>query len=233
MNALAQKNESFLSRQSLINLLMMADQKNEQQRIQIYQGLHDEVSGNLFALRLSLSSLLETMEKNQADSCEKVRNLAAIVQSTTDVVSKLSSKFRPRQSQFDMVDTLGLQIRAINKAGQITCEIQTDLDQVQLSKYAESTICRVCQEMLDNVVQHARATNVVVRLKYVDHHITLEVQDNGDGIQNHVRFKENTFGIMNMIAQAEFIGATLDIHPDAGGGTLARLILPYSVNTIQ
>jgi signal transduction histidine kinase len=90
---------------------------------------------------------------------------------------------------------------------------------------------RIAQEALNNVVKHARASEVTIRLRCVpssrpdgvtephgDGHIELEVSDNGIGF-DPLEIRPDHLGLGIMRERAETIGARLEIHSKPGLGT--------------
>src|SRR5262249_22790006 len=75
---------------------------------------------------------------------------------------------------------------------------------------------RIAQEALNNVVKHARATQIRVILKGEANLVKLIIQDNGGGLESDE--KRNGLGLTIMAERAEEIGAdfTIDSHPDSG-----------------
>ncbi|WP_243774570.1 sensor histidine kinase [Actinomadura barringtoniae] len=77
---------------------------------------------------------------------------------------------------------------------------------------------RIVQEALTNVVKHAEATAVQVRLERAEDALTVSVVDDGQGPVGHDPHDRQGFGILGMIERARSIGGTLDAGPGAGSG---------------
>jgi len=104
-----------------------------------------------------------------------------------------------------------------------------------LSEEVESVLRRVIQEAVRNVIQHARATKVVVRLYQDDEErLVLEVEDNGLGLDIQRAYRKytalqtkETFGLLMMEEWARLVNGHLKILSRTGEGTLVRLQIPY------
>jgi signal transduction histidine kinase len=79
---------------------------------------------------------------------------------------------------------------------------------------------------MSNAVRHAKPTIVSVSLRYDPPNLALEVTDNGFGIANPQEAFQEGFGLSNMQARAENLGAQLDVRTSAGRGTSIVVRLP-------
>jgi len=78
------------------------------------------------------------------------------------------------------------------------------------------------KEAVNNVVKHAQATAVSVRLRQEDSSFTLEIADDGRGLKG-VEGKADRNGLRNMQKRMEDIGGRFSIGPGPEGGTVVRL----------
>ena len=85
---------------------------------------------------------------------------------------------------------------------------------------------RIFQETLTNVIRHAGATLVVVRLKRSDAQISLEVKDNGRGISRSQALNTRSMGLLGMRERAALLGGTFKIGRASTGGTRVYVSIP-------
>jgi PAS domain S-box-containing protein len=152
----------------------------EAERQVIARELHDEIGQVLTAVRINLQSLQHSM---QNDSQSSIDDSLVIVDEALDRVRELSLNLRP-----SVLDNLGLSSalrwyvdRCAQRSG-IVADLQSDLeDGRRLGVELETACFRIVQEALTNVVRHARATRVLVRLKRSNGNLSIKVTDNGVG----------------------------------------------------
>jgi signal transduction histidine kinase len=89
-----------------------------------------------------------------------------------------------------------------------------------------TSVYRIAQEALQNVVKHAGATNARLRLQTHGDTITLEVEDDGQGFIQTTN--QTGYGLPGMRERAELLGGTLEVKSYPGQGTLLRLRFPAS-----
>ncbi len=188
--------------------------------------LHDQTLQSLGGLRVALSSAL-----GRGD--EATKN-AAIRQAIEDIELEIANlrgiitDLRP-----SMLDDLGLlpAIEALlDRRRDAGLEIVDELalgDLVSgnggLDPQLETTIYRLVQESLTNIVKHARATEVRVSLASIDGEVSIEVQDNGVGFDPEER--TDGFGLAGMRERVYLAGGSIELE-SGQRGTLLRARLP-------
>ncbi|MDR6534918.1 ATP-binding protein [Variovorax soli] len=96
-----------------------------------------------------------------------------------------------------------------------------------LSPHTALQLLRVAQEALTNVLKHAQATRVEVRLRRAGEMLEMEIEDNGRGL-DHETGRQGGHGLHNMRSRAQRLGGTLAMRPAAGGGCCVVLRLPMT-----
>jgi signal transduction histidine kinase len=106
------------------------------------------------------------------------------------------------------------------------------LDKQRLPPELETTLYRIVQEALTNVLRHAHAERVSVILEHRHDHVLAIVEDNGQGydvesVMNSAS-AEPRLGLLGMRERIALVGGTLEIESSPGSGTtiFARIPLP-------
>jgi len=89
-----------------------------------------------------------------------------------------------------------------------------------------TTVYRILQEALTNVIRHARAQRASVALGECDGEVVLEVRDDGRGITAEEAAASNALGMIGMRERARLHGGRVTIAGIPGGGTTVTLRLP-------
>jgi signal transduction histidine kinase len=82
---------------------------------------------------------------------------------------------------------------------------------------------RIVQEALTNVVRHAKASRIDVRLRATGGELMLEIEDNGCGITPQQATGPRSLGLLSMRERAAAFGGTVDARSEAGGGTMVSV----------
>ena len=187
--------------------------------------LHDETLQALGGLRVLLAATLGRGDAEKKDGAirQAVEDIELEIANLREIITDL----RP-----SLLDDLGLlpAIEALlERRRDDTLSIESELElpasggQDQLSPELETTVYRLVQEALTNVVKYARATEVRVALGVEDHLVMVEVEDNGEGFD--VNARSQGFGLAGMRERVALAGGTLSLK-SGKRGTLVRARLP-------
>src|SRR5215203_5596897 len=194
----------------------------ERERQRIARELHDEVGQTLTGVMLQVEGLAPAVPPGLTPQLEELRETA---RQGTEEVRRIVRRLRP-----EALEDLGLQSALTSLAGrfaeQAAIRVRPELDPpgLPLSEEQELVIYRVAQEALNNVVRHAHATDVDLRLARVGPRVLLTVRDNGRGVpESALRSPQ---GIAGMRERAMLVGAEFAITPVDGRGTEVRLSIP-------
>jgi signal transduction histidine kinase len=216
-----EQEETRRSRARLAELTEHIEQVKEQERTRIAREIHDDLGGNLTAIKMALAMLAARLPEDLSLQ-EKADYLDSLVDRTIESVHRISLDLRPSTLDLGIVAALEWQAREFEKQLGIACifraadkEIEDELDPDHTS-----ALFRIFQEALTNIAKHAGATRVTVTLRRQRQHLTLTICDNGRGITPADRLKPHSFGLRGMGERARALGGTLTLSAAPGGGTM-------------
>lgn len=216
------------SRARLAELSAHIDKIKEQERSRIAREIHDDLGGNLTAIKMALAMLVRRLPEDGVVLQEKAAYLDALVDRTIDSVHRISLDLRPAMLDLGIVAALEWQLKEFEKQAAIACSFATNEKEIALDVDQATTLFRIFQEALTNIAKHAGATRVTVRLARLRHHISLKIADNGTGMRQADRAKPQSFGIRGMAERANALGGTLSIACAPGGGTAVAIKIPLA-----
>lgn len=213
-----------------LNRQLMAAQERERQRLA--RELHDGVAQELSALKISLDTLFDAFPDAEAALRKKTAELSQSLGRTLASVRELAYGLRPAA-----LDHLGL-ARAVSvlcdefaeKTGISTDFMVVGFDDGLAKSEADIAIFRLIQESLQNVMKHAGASRVVLRLVASHPSILLRVEDDGKGFDVDHRpgeAGEKGMGIRSMKERVAALGGTMSIKSQSGKGTKIFVTIPY------
>jgi PAS domain S-box-containing protein len=196
----------------------------EEERKRVAREIHDELGQALTAIKIDLSYLRPKLIPEQSARFEPILNA---VDQTIKTVRRISTELRP-----GILDDLGL-IAAVEWAAEefqartgIRCRMYLPEPAREIDPERATAIFRVFQETMTNVVRHAQATLVDIRLTRQHGAIVLRVRDNGIGIRKQQVSARGSLGILGMRERALLLGGELTLRGIPGKGTLVTLRLP-------
>lgn len=206
----------------------------EEERRRIARELHDQIGQVLTAVKMNLHTVQSVC--NGTDAGSYIKDNIEAVDEALRLVRDLSVDLRP-----PLLDDLGLVTalrwyvdRYAKRTGLVANVIIELKDpNERFSRELETACFRIAQEALTNVVRHARATSVSVRLRKDDDLLVLLIGDDGVGFNPEVLRKRAphaaTLGLLGMQERAHAVGGVVEIHSEISKGTLIRLKLPLPV----
>jgi len=100
---------------------------------------------------------------------------------------------------------------------------------VEVDPERSTMLFRVVQEALTNVVRHAEASSVEVRVRRMGDVLAVEIEDNGKGIAPERLINRESWGVLGMHERAAYFGADLNITGAPAQGTLVAMSLPLGL----
>jgi signal transduction histidine kinase len=208
----------------------------EHERIRIAQEIHDDLGGNLTAIKIDLDWLCRHIADDDSVLLAKIRTIDQLVDRTIDSIRRISRDLRPGIMDFGVVAAIEWEAGEFSKRLGIPCEVACTEEDIELEQDAAVAVFRIFQEALTNIAKHGQASHVWVRLAAVNEQsqrqsggqLELEVRDNGRGIAPSDTAKFNSFGIRGMIERAGLLNGKLTVSGDPGEGTTVRLSIPLA-----
>lgn len=192
----------------------------EQERLRIAREIHDDLGGNLTAMKIGLSSLIDAIDKNDKKLLKKAKMLESLLDTTFDDAHRITSDLRPNILELGIVAALRWQAQEFEKQIGIPCYFHTNDEHLQLNSDQEIVFFRICQEATINIAKHAKAHSVEIELNCTDALVKLRIIDDGVGISAVNKMKKNAFGLRGMQERIMSVGGTIKIEPDVNLGTV-------------
>jgi two-component system sensor histidine kinase UhpB len=215
--------EVMRSRARLAELTAHIEQVKEQERTRIAREIHDDLGGNLTAIKMALMMLTQRLPPDNPQLIERAEYVDALVDRSIEAVHRISLDLRPSMLDFGLVAALEWQSREFEKQNGIACAFSSSEKELDLSLDHATALFRIFQEALTNIAKHARASQVAVRLQRLRHQIVLTITDNGVGIGSSDRVKPGSFGLRGMNERAKALGGTMTLAPGPDGGTVVTI----------
>lgn len=220
------KHEIEKSRRELVELTAHIHKIKEQERSAIAREIHDDLGGNLTAIKMGLSSIINKLSKGQDITLEQAQGLESILDSTFDAVHRISSDLRPNVLDLGIVAALEWQAKEFEKHLGISCKFTCNQSEITVTTDQSISLFRIFQESMSNIAKHAKASHVDVDLTALAHDIILTISDNGVGIKSSDTLKSNSFGLRGMRERVTALHGTFTVQQSNNQGTEIVIKLP-------
>lgn len=196
-------------------------QAQENERRHIARELHDEAGQILVSLRYGLR-LLERELDVEGGAAGLVADLVEQADKVMENLHRLAADLRPVS-----LDHLGLEAALRQYAHSVEAKVELDVeievengfDRLRLPNDVATAIYRMVQEAVTNVVRHAQATRVDIRLDLRGDRVVLTLEDDGAGMSTDQIGTGDHLGLLGIRERAEALGGSLRIESKPERGT--------------
>ncbi len=223
------QDETVLQQVTRRRLLLEARQNRqilqalEQERQRLAEELHDQVGALLSVVRMSLASL---STQGPLPLTERLQELVTRVDEVIRAVRLTSHLLMPPLVEhFGLITILEGLLRRLNQA-QVQTHFTLEVvgQERPLSLTHKLHIYRIVQELLNNALRHAQATQVTIRLLF-GKRLYLEVRDNGRGYEPR-QLSNIGIGLRNIEARLKLLKALWENRSEPGKGAYYRMEIP-------
>ncbi|MBM4259090.1 MAG: response regulator [Deltaproteobacteria bacterium] len=219
-----------LSRTQLRRLAARLFHVQEIEREDLGRELHDHLGQLLTAAKMDVEWAQRACLATQQELQDRLREAVKSIQTATGVTRTLSASLRPmtlsrlglttaiRDYVTDCARRSGMAIQFLNEENTLPT----------FAKESAINVYRIVQEALNNVIRHAAATEVTVKLWYRHEVCWIAIDDNGKGFVVEHAIQGQGLGLIGMHERAQLIGGTLQISSKSGTGTTLLLTVPLS-----
>lgn len=206
----------------------------EEEGTRIAREIHDELGGALTGLKWDLEKIDRMLNSGSNGSRipevhKRIGTMTTLIESTINTVRRIASELRP-----GLLDDLGLvaaiewQVQQFQARTGIHCHWITKASEieVELSQEKATAVFRILQEILTNVLRHARASNLYIELSDTKEYFEMEVRDDGLGITESQRMNSRSLGLLGMKERALLVGGEVSISGEEGVGTTVVVRVP-------
>ncbi len=215
-----------LSRRVARDSLRRVVEGQELERQRLARELHDETGQALTSMLLGLKSAEDAADAEAARAA--VAELRELVVETLQDVRRLAVELRPKAlDDFGLVAALERLVQTFADATSIEIEFEPRLGAERLPKEIETTLYRIVQEALTNIVKHAQARRVSIVLMRRNGRAAAVIEDDGRGF-DPTRTRDGGLGLVGMRERLALLDGRLTVEssPDAGTTLAVEVPLP-------
>jgi two-component system, NarL family, sensor kinase len=192
----------------------------EKERTRLAKDLHDGLGGILSGIKYSMQNMKGNliMTPENAQAFERSMDM---LDSSIKEMRRVAHNLMPEALvKFGLDTALKDFCNDINQSGALQVVYQSiGVEGEAIPQTSAITIYRIVQELINNTIKHAGATNAIVQLTKAGHSISLTVEDDGKGFDTSILQRSGGIGWTNIQHRIEFLKGKLDVHSQAGKGT--------------
>lgn len=223
-----EKDKIAMQQQFSEQILKSQLEVEEQTRHRISQELHDNIAAlaSVININLGLINKLKT-DAQKKELVEETKHVAKDL--ILDVKHLSISLDTNRISDSTLPEALGKEIRRLQRQDRFKIDFTISGEEINIIDTKRIIIFRICQELLHNIVKHAKPSKVDVEIIYLPHQLQINISDNGIGFDIEAAKRKITgSGLINLYNRAIVLGGSLYLKSDADLGTHCKLLVPLT-----
>ena len=198
----------------------------EEERIRLGERIQTELGQTLTEMDMRLAILTDQLPSEPPTLQKTSQELSSRLSALMGAVRKITSTLRPPPSNMlDLLAALRWQAQEFQARPGVTCQLLVPETTFPLTPDQGTTLFRICEEALGNVLNHAQVTTVTIRLALHNKHVQLEVHDNGIQIPSLEPEDPYAVGLLGIHERAARLGGQVVLENMSGQGVklVARL----------
>ena len=200
-------------------------QGQEEERSRLAKDLHDGLGGLLSGVKFSLSNMKDNLIITPDNMAVFDRSLDMLDTSIKELRRVAHNMMPEILTKFGLDEALKEYCNNINATNLLAVKYQPVGMDIRIEKSAEIIIYRIIQELLNNILKHAAATEVIVQLVREEGRLSVIVEDNGKGFDTSLIKNNKGAGLTSIQSRVDYLKGGLDIHSSPGKGTLVNIEL--------
>ena len=202
----------------------------EHERQHLAQELHDELGQSLSAIKAVAVSIEHKAADKDSSIAENARAICSFSERMYEVARNMMQRLRP-----SVLDEFGLLIalQALaddwnERHGEIFCHFECNDDLRDLGEDININLYRIIQESLTNVIKHAYADEVFVKIRREPEQLLVSISDDGVGIELPLR--QRGLGLMGMQERVEALSGEFELNSEINQGVKINIMIPLTTN---
>ncbi|MBN1483799.1 MAG: sensor histidine kinase, partial [Chloroflexia bacterium] len=199
-------------------------------RERIGRELHDGIIQSLYAAGLRLEDAYRTLDRSPEQAGLKIQEVMGSLNQVIREMREYIFDLQESRSEGNLVEQLAGLIRELRLDSMLESQFIVRGPRCDVPPERAAQLCQIAQEALSNVMRHARAEHILVRLLFLPNQVRLQIEDDGRGFVPELVLRGGNhgdgLGLRNMCERATLLGGTLQVNSAPGKGTLIELGVP-------
>lgn len=202
----------------------------EMERQRIARDLHDGVGQLLSATKLNFNAITDGLVLENKQTEEKLHKSISMIDDSIKEIRNISHNMMPATLQhFGIIKAIEEFTDRMNQSEKAKISFEYfDVNEEQLNSTFKLMLYRITQEIMNNTIKHANATNINIQLIGDENELILTIEDNGKGFDVEKAMQEEGIGLKNIQLRVDYLKGNLNIDSTIGKGTTTIIEIPLS-----
>lgn len=216
-------NKELLKQQKLRLKAIVETQEKERKRIA--RDLHDGIGQLLAGLKINMGRFDKEIKNLSIEKKKAFNTSTKVLDQACNELRSISHQMMPRAlSEAGLAATMDDLLDSTIKNSKLKYNFETHGIKKRLPENIEIGIYRIFQELLTNILKHAKANEIFIHLFKNKGHLILVIEDNGIGFK--LNGDKNGMGLTNIATRVEAMNGTFTLNPGPKQGTIINVRVP-------
>ena len=209
------------------NLSNQIQQVREEEKSRIAREVHDQLGQELTALKIDAIQLGKKLAAGQTDLKSKIESMTQTIDETIKSVQHIATELRPPiLDAFGICEAISWQANEFQKRHGLKFDLKLSQSQVEIDKSLQTSLFRVFQEAVINILRHANASQVKVNMSYEKRNLIFIIEDNGIGIKKRDLESPESLGLIGIKERVYPWDGQVNFEGPPGKGTIVTVTIP-------
>lgn len=229
------KNHEIKQQQILSTKLIQQQEENsraiieaeEKERNRIARDIHDGIGQQLSAAKLNFEALKNTLNFTTNKQQDLFNNTVSLIDEAVTETRQVSHNMMANSLlKLGLIGAVRDFIDKLNDSGSIKINIETFGLNQRLNETTEMILFRVLQEIVNNIIKHAKATEVSIQFIKHDKELCLLIEDNGIGFDTNEIRNFKGIGLKNIQSRINYLNGKVYFDSSINNGTTVNIEIP-------
>ena len=225
--------ELKVSKDQLRNFASHIQNIREEEKISLAREIHDSLGQILISLKINLG-MFKRKVSNENETIQlyeiiyEIDQLIKQVDNVNKSVRRIMNGLRPEQLELlGFVEAAEVHLHDFEEIHHIACRFESEILGPIINPEQSLMLFRILQESLNNIVKHANASLVTVKLTNSTGKLIMEIVDNGIGFDENKKIRQDSYGLIGMKERVILLDGIFEIRSVVDNGTMVRVEIPY------
>ena len=217
------------SESNLRNLMAHQETIREEERRRIARDIHDQMGSDLSGINSHLSVAINHSQKMGLTPDPHIVSAGELaVSAMSSMRNTINELHPPILENFGIWEALRWYCGQIEKRENLQCELVIDelTESIKIRTDLSTSIFRISQESITNVIRHAKASRITIHARIQDGIVTIEISDDGTGIPTGLKSNQGSMGLTGMRERCLLHQGSIEIKSAPEQGTTVAIRLP-------
>lgn len=198
-----------------------------QERVRLAREIHDTLAQAFIGIAIQIEAAEEVLGSDfEQATCHLQRARKLALDSLVEARRTVQGLRSPVLDGCDLPTAFDLSVQQIREGTTLSARFELEGERTPLSSEVEAELLRVGQEALTNIIKHAEATHIRVRLTFTPDELQLYIEDDGRGFPIGQHINHSGYGLLGMRERIERIHGQIEFHSGPAQGTQVVVTVP-------